>query len=453
MIKRFFALSAATLITSFALSAQQYNDGLIEKTIALIGNDAVMLSDIESEVQMMRANGLVADRNARCDLFEEILINKLFLTQARLDSLMVTPPEIQDNLTQRIASITTQLGGEKAMEEYFNKSRYDLENLWRIQIEEQLLTQKMQQDVISKIPKLTPRDIKKFAEETDPQELPIIPDQYKLSQIVVYPDKDSAATIVKEKLLEIRERIVNGERFSSLARLYSQDPGSAIRGGELGMANKTIYWPAFSNAAMALKINQVSPIIETPDGFHIIQMIEKEGDMFNARHILIKPEYTSNDRIKSFARLDSVKTLIVDDSVMTFEQAAWAISEDFKTRTNGGVMVDENTGSAVFEKDQLKPNDYNILKDMKVGEISDPFESVDNEGRGNTIYKIIKLDEIIPSHVASYETDYNSLVDMANNKNANTAIDKFIAEKQKSTYIVLDPLFSTCEFSRDGWIK
>ncbi|NLD22114.1 MAG: hypothetical protein GX664_06540 [Bacteroidales bacterium] len=453
MIKRFFALSAATLITSFALSAQQYNDGLIEKTIALIGNDAVMLSDIESEVQMMRANGLVADRNARCDLFEEILINKLFLTQARLDSLMVTPPEIQDNLTQRIASITTQLGGEKAMEEYFNKSRYDLENLWRIQIEEQLLTQKMQQDVISKIPKLTPRDIKKFAEETDPQELPIIPDQYKLSQIVVYPDKDSAATIVKEKLLEIRERIVNGERFSSLARLYSQDPGSAIRGGELGMANKTIYWPAFSNAAMALKINQVSPIIETPDGFHIIQMIEKEGDMFNARHILIKPEYTSNDRIKSFARLDSVKTLIVDDSVMTFEQAAWAISEDFKTRTNGGVMVDENTGSAVFEKDQLKPNDYNILKDMKVGEISDPFESVDNEGRGNTIYKIIKLDEIIPSHVASYETDYNSLVDMANNKNANTAIDKFIAEKQKSTYIVIDPLFSTCEFSRDGWIK
>ena len=219
------------------------------------------------------------------------------------------------------------------------------------------------------------------------------------------------------------------------------------------MANKTIYWPAFSNAAMALKINQVSPIIETPDGFHIIQMIEKEGDMFNARHILIKPEYTSNDRIKSFARLDSVKTLIVDDSVMTFEQAAWAISEDFKTRTNGGVMVDENTGSAVFEKDQLKPNDYNILKDMKVGEISDPFESVDNEGRGNTIYKIIKLDEIIPSHVASYETDYNSLVDMANNKNANTAIDKFIAEKQKSTYIVIDPLFSTCEFSRDGWIK
>lgn len=453
MIKRFFALSVATLISSFALSAQQYNDGLIEKTIALIGNDAVMLSDIESEVQMMRANGLVADRNARCDLFEEILVNKLFLTQARLDSLMVTPPEIKENLTQRIASITTQLGGEKAMEEYFNKSRYDLENLWTIQIEEQLLTQKMQQDVISKIPKLTPRDIKKFAEETDPQELPIIPDQYKLRQIVVYPDKDSSATIVKEKLLEIRERIVNGERFSSLARLYSQDPGSASRGGELGMANKTIYWPAFSNAAMALKVDQVSPIIETPDGFHIIQMIEKEGDMFNARHILIKPEYTSNDRTKSFARLDSVKTLIVDDSLMTFEQAAWAFSEDFKTRTNGGVMVDENTGSAVFEKDQLKPNDYNILKDMKVGEISDPFESVDNEGRGNTIYKIIKLDEIIPSHVASYETDYNSLVDMANNKNANTAIDKFIAEKQKSTYIVIDPLFSTCEFSREGWIK
>ena len=453
MIKRFAVMLAVVAISCFSASAQRYQDGLVDKIVALVGNDAIMLSDIESEVQMMRANGMVADRNARCEILEQALISKLFLTQARLDSLVASAAEVQENLTQRIASVTTQLGGEKAMEDYFHKSRYDLEQIWRTAIEEQILTQKMQQQVVSAVPHLTPRDVKAFADSTAPEDMPVIPDEYRLRQIVLYPDKDSAATLVKERLLEIRERIVNGERFSSLARLYSEDPGSASKGGELGMVNKTVYWPAFSDAATALKVDQVSPIVETPDGFHIIQMIEREGDMFNARHILIKPKYTAEDRAKAFARLDSIKTLIVQDSLMTFEQAAWAFSEDFKTRTNGGMMVDENTGSAVFEKDQLKPNDYIVLRDMKVGDISDPFESVDNEGRGNTIYKIIKLEEIIPSHVASYENDFDILMNVANNRNANKAIDNFVDEKIKSTYIVIDPVFSGCPFSKKGWIK
>ena len=453
MIKRFAVLLAVVTLSCFSASAQRYQDGLVDKLVALVGNDAIMLSDIESEVQMMRANGMVADRNARCEILEQALISKLFLTQARLDSLVASPADIQDNLTQRIASITTQLGGEKAMEEYFHKSRYDLEQIWRTSIEEQLLTQRMQQEVISTIPKLTPRDIKAFADTTDLVDMPVIPDEYRLRQIVLYPDRDSAATLVKERLLEIRERIVNGERFSSLARLYSEDPGSASRGGELGMANKTVYWPAFSDAATALKVDQVSPIVETPDGFHIIQMIEKEGDMFNARHILIKPKYTAEDRTRAFARLDSIKTLIVVDSLMTFEQAAWAFSEDFKTRTNGGMMVDENTGSAVFEKDQLKPNDYVVIRDMKVGDISDPFESVDNEGRGNTIYKIIKLEEIIPAHVATYENDFDVLTNVANNQNASKAIEDFVEEKMKTTHIFIDEVFAGCPFQKQGWIK
>ena len=453
MIKRFAVLAAVLMFICLPASAQRYPDGLVDKIVALVGNDAIMLSDIESEVQMMRVNGIVADRNARCDLLEQMMISKLFLTQARLDSLVVGAAEIQENLSQRFATVTTQLGGEKAMEEYFNKSRYDLETIWRDAIEEQLLTQRMQQEVVSSVPKMTPSDVKTFADTTAVEDMPVLPDQYRLRQIVLYPDKDSAATLVKERLLEIRERIVNGEKFTSLARLYSEDPGSALRGGELGMVNKTVYWPEFSDAATALKVDQVSPIVETPDGFHIIQMIEKEGDMFNARHILIKPKYTAEDRNKAFARLDSIRTLIVVDSVLTFEQAAWAFSQDFKTRTNGGMMVDESTGSAVFEKDQLKPNDYIVIKDMKVGEVSDPFESIDNEGRGNTIYKIIKLEEIIPSHVATYDGDYDILTTVANNRNANKAIDEFISEKQKTTYIVIDPVFSGCNFSREGWIK
>ena len=453
MIKRLAVLAAAVMFSCLGVSAQRYQDGLVDKVVALVGSDAIMLSDIEAEVQMMRANGYVADRNARCDILEQTLISKLFLTQARLDSLVAQPSEIQDNLTQRIASITTQLGGEKAMEDYFHKSRYELEQIWRTAIEEQLLTQRMQQKVIQAVPTLTPKDVKAFADTTAPEDMPVIPEQYRLRQIVVYPDKDSAATLVKERLLEIRERIVNGERFSSMARLYSEDPGSASRGGELGMANKTVYWPAFSDAAMSLKIDQVSPIVETPDGFHIIQMIKKEGDMFNARHILIKPKYTAEDRNQAFARLDSVRTLIVQDSVLSFEQAAWAFSQDFKTRTNGGMMVDENTGSAIFEKDQLKPNDYLMIRDMEIGQVSEPFESVDNEGRGNTIYKIIKLEEIIPSHIATYDGDFDILTNVASNRNASSAIDEFIKEKQKTTYIVIDPVFSGCQFSKEGWIK
>ena len=251
--------------------------------------------------------------------------------------------------------------------------------------------------------------------------------------------------VVKEKLLDLRERVLAGEKFTSLARLYSQDPGSASRGGELGMRSKTIYWPQFSDAAMSLKVGQVSQIVETPDGFHIIQMIEKSGDMFNARHILIKPTYTATDRNKAFARLDSIRTAILENKV-TFDVAAWNNSEDFKTRTNGGMMVDEYTGSSSFEKDRLNPADYAVIKEMEVGEISEPFESLDTEGNGHTIYKIVRLDEVTPSHVATFETDYDTLVEMTNEENARAAIDNFVKEKKKTTHIKIDPLFSGCKF-------
>jgi peptidyl-prolyl cis-trans isomerase SurA len=300
---------------------------------------------------------------------------------------------------------------------------------------------------------LTPLQIKEFYEKTSKDSLPIISTQYQLSQIVKYPDTERAKVQVKEQLLEFRERILKGESFSMLATFYSEDPGSATKGGELGMASKTIFWPAFSDAAMALKEGQVSPIVETPDGFHIIQMIKKEGDMFNARHILIKPKYTIDDRTKAFKTLDSIKTAIVTDSI-SFFLAARIHSQDQYSRTNGGLMADQNTGSTLFEKDQLKPADYAVLKDMKVGDISAPFESLDNEGRsGNTIYKIIKLDKIIPSHVATFDDDFSILQNVANSAQAQKAIDKFLKDKIKTTYIVVDPLFHNCDFEREGWIK
>jgi peptidyl-prolyl cis-trans isomerase SurA len=360
---------------------------------------------------------------------------------------------VEGELRNRMDNVKTSLGGEDAVEEYFGKPLHKLRQEWREALQDQSLTQQMQGKVSSNIPELTPYDVQEYVKNMDKADLPMVPVKYQLSQICIYPDREAAKLAVKERLLAIRERILNGEKFSTLARLYSQDPGSSRKGGELGMASKSIFWPAFSDAAMSLKIGVVSQIVETPDGFHIIEVLEKKGDMFNARHILMKPEYTSIDREKGFKMLDSLRVELQNEAV-TFDMAARFYSEDPATRTNGGQMSDPNTGSSYFEIDQLKPQDYAAIKNLEVGQISAPVESLDNEGRGgNTVYKIIKVDKIIPSHPASFDNDYDLLLQQAKNKVAMDAIDKFIASKIKTTYIIIDPLFKDCSFERDGWAE
>ena len=433
--------------------AQTYPNGLIDKTIAVVGNEMISLSQLEQEILYMRMQGMYSDKNMRCEQLERMMDSKLFLMQARIDSLSVNQEMVNSSLEQRMAQIQTNFGGDDEVEKFYGKPIYKLHQEWRQQLEDMTLTQQMQQQIASSIPELTPHDVKKYISETDPEDLPMVPIKYQLSQICIYPDRENANLAVKEKLLSIRERIINGEKFSTLARIYSEDPGSARKGGELGMASKSIFWPAFSDAAMSLKPGVISQIVETPDGFHIIEVLEKKGDMFNARHILIKPSYTDQDRQKAFATLDSLKTEIQNDAV-TFELAAKFYSQDAQTKTNGGQMADPNTGSSYFEIDQLKPQDYAAIKDLKEGEISEPVESKDNEGRdGNTVYKIIRVDKIIPAHTASFDNDYSDLLEEARAKEQNAAIDEFIDGKIKTTYIVIDPLFKNCEFSRDGWNK
>lgn len=449
-IKR-FAVSAALAAMSLAASAQKYPDGIIDKTIAVVGNEMIMISQLESEVQMMRVYGMMSDKSGRCDVLEQMMASKLFLMQARLDSLTVNMEMVENSLRERLDYYRDFYGGEEAVEQQFGKPLYKIRQEWREALMDQNLQQEMQRNIAGKIPELTPYDVEQYVASIDEDDLPVVPVMYQLSQICIYPDREAAKLAVKEKLLAIRERIINGEKFSTLARIYSQDPGSAIRGGELGMKPKSIYWSAFSDAAMALKPGVVSQIVETPDGFHIMEVLDKKGDMINVRHILLKPEYTSDDREKGFHVLDSIKTEIANDAV-TFELAARFYSEDPSTRTNGGQMADPNTGSAYFEIDQLKPQDYAAIKDLKEGEISEPFESLDNEGRnGNTVYKMIRLDKIIPSHPASFSTDYSLLMQAAKEKKQMEAINKFIDSKIKTTYIVIDPLFKDCVFERDGW--
>ena len=440
-----FALSAVTV------SAQKYSDGIVDKTIAVVGNEVITISQLEEEVQMMMAYGMMSDKSGRCEILEQMMASKLFLMQARVDSLEVNNDMVETELRSRMDNVRTQLGGDEAVEEYFKKPLHKLRQEWRSAITDQTLTQQMQQEIAKKVPELTPYDVQQYVDGTDKADLPMVPMKYQLSQICIYPDREAANLAVKERLLAIRERILNGEKFATLARIYSQDPGSARKGGELGMASKSIFWPAFSDAAMALKPGIVSQIVETPDGFHIIEVLEKKGDMFNARHILLKPEYTIEDRDKAFKTLDSLKTELANGAV-TFELAARFYSQDPATRTNGGQMADPMSGSSYFDIDQLKPQDYAAVKNLNVGDVSAPVESLDNEGRsGNTVYKIIKVDKVIPAHTATFQNDYNLLLDQAKQQKSADAIDEFINSKIKTTYIIIDPLFKDCDFEREGW--
>ena len=439
------------------IHAQKYK--YIDKTVAVVGNEAIMISDIEAAVKERGAQGMSSDRNVRCEVLESFLESKLYLMQARLDSLNVNQDNVEAMLSQRIDQFLTYLGGEEKLEEYFGKPLYRLRQDWRKQYEDMSLTQEEQQEIMKKIPDMTPHDVKEYLDTVDADNLPIVPIKYQLSQICLYPDREAANMAVREKLLDLRERIINGEKFATLARMYSEDPGSSRRGGELGMASKSIFWPVFSDAAMALKPGVISQIVETPDGFHIIEVIEKKGDMFNARHILLKPQYTSEDKEKAFKTLDSLRTEIMNGAV-TFKMAASFYSQDAPTKTNGGQMSDPNTGSAYFEIDQLKPEDYRAIKDLKEGEISMPVESTDNDGRqdqekdfvvGKTNYKIIRVDKIIPAHTASFNDDFSQLQTEVKRARQMAALDEFLDTKIAQTHVVIDPMFKDCEFHRKGW--
>jgi peptidyl-prolyl cis-trans isomerase SurA len=429
-----------------ALPAQ---NGLIDKVAAVVGGEMILYSDVESEVMMMRVQGVVSDKNIRCEVFENMLLQKLLLAQARIDSLQADDATVEEQMEQRLRMIMAQLGGEKATEEYFKKPIFKLKQDWQEPVREQILTQLMQMKLMKNAP-ISPADVARFYKKVPKDSLPIIPDQYLIRQIVINPPAGDAKFEVREQLLALRERIVNGEKFNTLAVLYSEDP-SARRGGELGLMSAQEFVPAFSDAALSLRPGQVSQIVETEYGFHLIQLISKEGnDMFNCRHILMKPKYDSDKRQASFTTLDSIADLVRKDS-MTFTVAAQRFSQDFTTNLNGGLVVNENTLSPYFEKDMLNPSDYNVLRDMKPGDISQPFETVDK--KGNTQYKIIQLEKLIPSHAANIDNDYTIIQNMAKQGRRMDDLNEWIKQKQMYTYIRLDPLFEDCTFQRQGWVK
>ena len=267
----------------------------------------------------------------------------------------------------------------------------------------------------------------------------------------MYPSSSGDAKFeVRERLLEIRERILKGERFAPLAVAYSEDRASATKGGELGFRSREELVKSFADVAFSLKEGQVSQIVESEYGFHIIQMIEKRGDQVNVRHILMKPSFSSDVLMKTSQRLDSIAYNIRSDSI-TFVKAARMFSEDTKTRVGGGIMINPQTGTSLFEKEHLPPADFFVIKNLNVGEVSEPFESRDEHA--NIIYKIITVTKIIPTHRANLKDDYATIQAIAKSQKEQEVFMEWVDKTKKTTYIRIDPSLVNCEFKLDGWVK
>lgn len=422
---------------------------VVDQIVAVVGNNIIMLSEIENQYLQLISQGVTSNRDLKCDILEEFLSQKLLINQAKIDSIEVSEAQVELQLEQRLQFFVNQIGSEEKLEEYFNKSVLEIKEDLRDVIRDQLITQQMQAEIAGDI-QITPSEVKSFYNNMHEDSIPLVNAQIELYQILKYPPYNEEAIFeVKERLLKLRERILNGERFSKLAVLYSEGP-SATRGGDIGFSTRAELDPAYAKAAFSLPEGGVSKIVESAFGYHIIQVVERREDRVKTRHILMKPKVPLDEGLKAKKFLDSISVLIRTDS-MNFESAARRFSEDESTSMNGGQVVNPETGNPRFEIDQLDPKEYYIIKDLKVGEISEPFETTDKNGK--TVYKILKVKSRIEPHQANLKQDFNLLKNMAIVRKQDEVIQEWIAEKQKSTYIHIDESFVNCDFISDGWVK
>lgn len=423
---------------------------VVDQVVAVVGNKMVKLSDIENEYLQMKAQGN-ADDDTKCAIFESILEHKLLLHQAIFDSLQVSDSQVESELNKRISYFLEKIGTTEKLEKYFNKSMHDIKSDLRESLHEQLLTQKMQGNIVQDIT-ITPAEVKDFYEKLPKDSLPHINGQMELAQIAIYPPfSGKIIEEAKDKLLSLRKRILDGEKFTTLAALYSEDEGTARKGGELGFMAKGQLDPDFARAAFALnKPGDVSRIVESQFGYHIIQLIEKRGDKANTRHILIRPKPDPEIVVKAMHLLDSLANLIRKDSI-TFDKAVAIFSMDVDTRFNGGLLINPVTGTSKFENEQISPADFNAIKKLKVGEVSAPFESRDTKGR--LFYKILEIKSITTAHVANLNDDYNQIQELAKYNKQKTILNNWFDEKRKTTFIQIEEPFRGCKFKSDQWLK
>ena len=422
---------------------------IIDQIVAIVGESTILESDLESQYLQMKAEGRATPgKNMKCNILEDIMVQKLLLHQARLDSLKIDEGQVERQLDARLQYFIQQIGSKEKLEAYFHKSYLEIKEDFREPMREQMLTQQMQQKIIEDV-KMTPREVRAYYHSLTKDSIPEIPEQYEIQQILINPPySEEAKVAARQKLLELRKRILEGESFKTLAILYSEDPGSARNGGELGYQGKAQLVKNFARVAFSLKKGQVSQIVETPFGYHIIQLIDRKGDQVNVRHILIKPKLSADAIKRANELLDSLAFQIRMDS-LSFERAAFLFSEDKNTRTIGGLMINPSTGDTRFTISQMDRKMADVVSRLKPGEISDPFQYVDQTG--NVVFKIIKLKSVIPAHKANLSLDYSLLQNMAKSGKQKEVFHEWIRNNLKTTYVRVDGSYRQCHFKFD-WV-
>ncbi len=436
-----------------AMMAVQLNaqDNVIDEVVWVVGDEAILKSEVEQERIRAQYEGRKFDGDPYCVIPEELALQKLFLNQAAIDSIEASESEVLSQVDYEINRRVAQIGSVEKMEEYYNKSSMDIREELRESARRMLTMQMMQRELMKDI-KVTPAEVRRYFKNLPADSIPYVPTQVEVQLLTIEPKiPEEEIDRVKTRLREFTDRINSGETsFSTLARLYSKDPDSAPRGGETGFRGKGFWVPEFANVAFNLnEPGKVSKIVETEFGFHIIQLIEKRGDRVNVRHILLKPQVAEDDLMASLSRLDSIADDIRNNK-FSFEEGATLISSDKDTRMNKGLMPNPNTGTSKFEMQELPQEIARAINTMNVNEISQPFIMINNKGK--EVCAIVKLKSRVKGHKATLTDDFQALKDVVLEKKRAEKIEKWIKEKQKSTYVRINEKWRNCDFKYPGWI-
>ena len=446
----------ALLLMLFAAVSVYGLDNVIDEVVWVVGDEAILKSDVESERLNAQYEGRKFDGDPYCIIPEQLAVQKLFLHQAAIDSIEVSEQEVIGQVERRTNWLIEQVGGSKEkLEEYYNKTSTQIREMLRENIRDGLTVQKMQQHIVGEI-KITPAEVRRYFKDLPQDSIPFVPTQVEV-QIVTLEPKIPLEEVerVKKTLRDYTDGINSGKMsFATYARFYSEDPGTARRGGELGFMGKGELVPEYANVAFNLQDpNKVSKIVETEFGFHIIQLIEKRGDRINTRHILLKPKVEEKDLEAALVRLDSIADDIRNQK-FTFDDAATYISQDKDTKNNHGLMANKNTGTARFEMQDLAQVSQEVAKmveNMNVGEISRAFTMINDKGK--EVCAIVKLKSRINGHKATISEDYQRLKAIVMEKRSEDKLEKWIKEKQKHTYVRINEKCQKCDFKYPGWIK
>jgi peptidyl-prolyl cis-trans isomerase SurA len=445
-MSRIRLIIAITILTVFIPFSSLTPQKLIESVAAIVGNEVIYLSEIEEQVAFARLyNPRLTVDQARCAMLDTIIEQNLYLDQARIDSIVVTPSMVESNINMRLNMAIVQAGSEERLEEHYNKSIFDIRADLRDMFVDQQIISIVQDGIASGIT-VTPSEVRRYYNSIHPDSIPLVPAKVEVSIIEAYPPQNEENRLLaRGRLLDIRSDILSGDRsFEMSARLYSEDPGSAVRGGELGLISRAELAKEYADMAFSLNPNTVSRVVETEFGFHIIQLIERRGDLVNTRHILIKPRLTPEDEAVAKNTLDSIADLVRKDT-LSFGDAARRFSTHSDSRLNGGKLVkgEYSNRFKLFALEELDPEMYQVVRNMNVGEISRAYKTT-NESQ-KTVFRIVRLDSEIPAHRANLNDDFEMLRNMALREKYNRLLDEWLDRKFGVTYIRISDEFNHCE--------